>query len=150
MKNKIIDLFCGCGGMSKGFEMAGFEVAMAIDFWDDAIKTYRHNAPGVDAQCMDIHQLDEVTMAKHFNKKDIVGIIGGPPCQGFSTVGKREIDDPRNQLYLEYCRVVRTVSPEFFVIENVVGLLTFAKGAIKNDIIKSKDIIKGQMNFFIQ
>lgn len=136
MKNKIIDLFCGCGGMSKGFEMAGFEVAMAIDFWDDAIKTYRHNAPGVDAQCMDIHQLDEVTMAKHFNKKDIVGIIGGPPCQGFSTVGKREIDDPRNQLYLEYCRVVRTVSPEFFVIENVKGLTTLNNGAVKEDIIE--------------
>lgn len=136
MKNKIIDLFCGCGGMSKGFEMAGFEVAMAIDFWDDAIKTYQHNAPNVDAQCMDIRLLDEATMRKHFKKNEIVGIIGGPPCQGFSTVGRREIDDPRNQLYLEYCRIVRTVSPEFFVIENVKGLTTLNNGAVKEDIIE--------------
>ena len=136
MKKKILDLFCGCGGMSRGFEMAGFEVAMAIDFWNDAIKTYRHNAPEVDAQCMDIHDLDDKMMSAHFNKKEIVGIIGGPPCQGFSTVGRREIDDPRNQLYLEYCRIVKAISPAFFVIENVKGLTTLNNGAVKEDILE--------------
>lgn len=136
MKKKILDLFCGCGGMSRGFEMAGFEVAMAIDFWNDAIKTYRHNAPEVDAQCMDIHDLDDKMMSAHFNKKEIAGIIGGPPCQGFSTVGRREIDDPRNQLYLEYCRIVKAISPAFFVIENVKGLTTLNNGAVKEDILE--------------
>jgi len=135
VKNKIIDLFCGCGGMSRGFEMAGFEVALAIDFWKDAIETYKRNAPGVDARCMDIHQLDEKAMAGCFSKDEIVGIIGGPPCQGFSTVGKREIDDPRNQLYLQYCRIVNTVRPQFFVIENVKGLTTLNGGVVKQDII---------------
>ncbi len=115
--------------------MAGFEVAMAIDFWDDAIKTYRHNSPGVNAQCMDIRDLDDKTISAHLDKKEIVGIIGGPPCQGFSTVGRREIDDPRNQLYLEYYRIVKALSPEFFVIENVKGLTTLNNGAVKEDIL---------------
>lgn len=136
MKNKIIDLFCGCGGMSRGFEMAGFEVALAIDFWKDAIETYKRNSPSVDARCMDIHRLDEKTMAESFNKNDVIGIIGGPPCQGFSTVGKRDVDDPRNQLYLQYCRIVETIRPQFFVIENVKGLMTLNGGAVKQDIIE--------------
>lgn len=136
MKTKIIDLFCGCGGMSKGFEQAGFEVALAVDFWKDAITTYKHNSPSVNAFCMDVHDLDNQMMAKCFRKEDIVGIIGGPPCQGFSTVGKREINDPRNQLYLEYCRIVKEISPEFFVIENVKGLTTLNKGAVLKDIIR--------------
>jgi len=147
MKNKIIDLFCGCGGMSRGFEMAGFEVALAIDFWKDAIETYKRNSPGVDARCMDIHQLDENAMAECFDKEDIVGIIGGPPCQGFSTVGKREIDDPRNQLYLQYCRIVKSVRPQFFVIENVKGLTTLNGGAVKQDIIDRFSSMGYQVSF---
>ena len=115
--------------------MAGFEVALAIDSWADAIRTYKRNAPGVDARCIDIHQLSKEEMSASFNLDEIVGIIGGPPCQGFSTVGKREIDDPRNQLYLQYCRIVETIKPQFFVIENVKGLLTLNGGAVKNDII---------------
>lgn len=135
MKTKIIDLFCGCGGMSRGFEMAGFEVALAIDFWKDAIATYKFNAKEVNAFCMDIHDLDNEKMSMYFDKSEVVGVIGGPPCQGFSTVGKREIDDPRNQLYLEFCRIVQSVQPDFFVIENVKGLTTLNKGLVKEDII---------------
>lgn len=136
MKNKIIDLFCGCGGMSRGFEMAGFEPVVAIDLWTDAIKTYNHNCPTDVGMCMDIHDLTKELIKSKADLSDVVGIIGGPPCQGFSTVGKREIDDPRNQLYLEYCRIVKEVSPEFFVIENVKGLLTLNKGAVRDDIEK--------------
>ncbi len=136
MKNKIIDLFCGCGGMSRGFEDAGFEVGLAIDHWDDAISTYRRNAPKACAICGDIKDLSLDKIKEFLDPKDVVGIIGGPPCQGFSTVGKREIDDPRNQLYLEYCRIVKLISPQFFVIENVKGLTTLNNGAVKKDIIK--------------
>lgn len=133
MKNKIIDLFCGCGGLSKGFEMAGFSTILAIDFWADAIKTFNYNRCDKVGICDDIHNITKEYLSRI--KNEVVGVIGGPPCQGFSTVGKREVNDPRNSLYLEYCRIVEELKPRFFVLENVKGLLTLAGGAFKNDII---------------
>lgn len=130
---KIIDLFCGAGGLSLGFEKAGFEIEFAIDMWDDAIDTYNQNHINKVARCQDIHELTNEYLKSLKGK--ITGVIGGPPCQGYSTVGTRDINDPRNHLYLEYCRVVENVEPEFFVIENVRGLLTLGKGAFKDDII---------------
>lgn len=130
---KIIDLFCGAGGLSLGFEKAGFEIEFAIDMWEDAIKTYNHNHANKVAKCQDIHELTDEFLKSLKGK--IVGVIGGPPCQGYSTVGTRDVNDPRNHLYLEYCRVVEKVDPDFFVIENVRGLLTLGKGAFKDDII---------------
>ncbi|MBQ7797889.1 MAG: DNA cytosine methyltransferase [Clostridia bacterium] len=135
MKNKIIDLFCGCGGLSKGFEKAGFEVVLAIDFWKDAVLTFNHNHKQKVAQCCDIKDITDDMLIALNQEHDIVGVIGGPPCQGFSTVGKREKDDPRNTLYQEYCRVVKTINPEFFVLENVKGLLTLDNGSYKKSII---------------
>lgn len=132
-KNKIIDLFCGAGGLSLGFERAGFEVAFAIDTWTDAVQTYNKNHRDPVAKCYDIHKLENDYLESL--RGQIVGVIGGPPCQGYSTVGTRDINDPRNHLYLEYCRVVERVSPDFFVIENVRGLLTLADGSFKEDII---------------
>lgn len=134
--NKIVDLFCGCGGLSRGFEMAGFEVAAAIDMWSDAIETYNHNAKGHQAFCEDIHNWNDTLLDKLNADGSIVGVIGGPPCQGYSTVGTRDINDPRNHLYREYCRVVEHLNPDFFVIENVKGLTTLAKGAFRDDIIR--------------
>lgn len=136
MKNKIIDLFCGCGGLSLGFEQAGFEVAYAIDMWQAAINTYNHNHKEKVAECRDIHELTNEKLRELKSSGEIVGVIGGPPCQGFSKVGTRDVNDPRNHLYLEYCRVVEEVSPDFFVLENVSGLLTLCKGMFKEDIIK--------------
>ena len=136
MKNKIIDLFCGCGGLSLGFEQAGFEVAYAIDMWQAAINTYNHNHKEKVAECRDIHELTNEKLQELKAGGEIVGVIGGPPCQGFSKVGTRDVNDPRNHLYLEYCRVVEEVSPDFFVLENVSGLLTLCKGMFKEDIIK--------------
>lgn len=135
MKNKIIDLFCGCGGLSRGFEMAGFEVCAAIDMWDDAITTYNKNNKNNVGQCEDIHNWTEDYLKKLSNENEIVGIVGGPPCQGYSTVGTRDVNDPRNHLYKEYCRIVETIKPDFFVIENVKGLTTLSGGAFKDDII---------------
>lgn len=136
MRNKVIDLFCGCGGLSLGFEMAGFDVPYAIDVWSKAIDTYNYNHDGNPAHCLDIHELTNEKLRALNKSKEIVGVIGGPPCQGFSKVGTRDINDPRNHLYLEYCRVVKEMSPDFFVLENVSGLLTLCKGMFRDDIIK--------------
>ena len=134
-KPLIVDLFCGCGGLSLGFEKAGYEIALAIDLWNDAVNTYNHNHKNPVAVCKDIHELDNEMLTKMRLEKNIIGVIGGPPCQGYSTVGTRDVNDPRNHLYLEYCRVVEQLQPKFFVIENVKGLLTLNKGMFKDDIV---------------
>ena len=115
--------------------MAGFEVVAAIDMWEDAVKTFNHNHKGNVALCEDIHNWDNNFLESLAKDDSIVGVIGGPPCQGYSTVGTRDVDDPRNHLYKEYCRIVETVRPDFFVIENVKGLITLSGGAFKDDII---------------
>ena len=132
-KYKLLDLFCGAGGLSLGFERAGFSIVKAIDIDKWAIETYNYNRKEKVAEVKDVSSVD-----KDFIKSigSVDGIIGGPPCQGFSTSGQRLIDDERNKLYREYFRVLEEVNPKFFVIENVTGLLTFAKGAVKNDIIR--------------
>lgn len=135
MSKKIIDLFCGCGGLSKGFEMAGFEPILAIDFWKDAIETYNYNNRNKIGICEDVAKLDDKFLENLNKNNDICGIIGGPPCQGYSTVGKRDINDDRNYLYLQYYRIVEKIKPEFFVLENVKGLLTLNNGKFKEDII---------------
>lgn len=134
MKNKIIDLFCGCGGLSLGFEMAGFESVLAIDLWKDAITTYNHNRKNKVGMCVDIKELSNEYLQSLNASGEIVGVIGGPPCQGYSTVGTRDINDPRNHLYLQYCRVVEQVKPAFFVLENVKGLTTLCNGMFRDDI----------------
>lgn len=134
MKNKIIDLFCGCGGLSLGFEMAGFEPILAIDLWKDAIITYNHNRENKVGMCADIKELSDEFLKSLNEDGEIVGVIGGPPCQGYSTVGTRDINDPRNHLYLQYCRVVEQVKPTFFVLENVKGLTTLCNGMFRDDI----------------
>ena len=132
----LLDLFCGAGGLSLGFERAGFVVKKAIDFDRWAVEKYNHNRKNKVAEVRDILTIDEKYISSIGN---VDGIIGGPPCQGFSTAGQRIIDDERNVLYREYFKILEQVSPKFFVIENVTGLLTFAKGAVKNDIIRRAD-----------
>jgi len=134
-KHKIIDLFSGAGGFSLGFEMAGFETVLAIDYWEDAVRTFNHNRKNKVAIHFDIKKFDNKKIEEFLKDNEITGIIGGPPCQGFSMVGTRRTDDIRNDLYLEYCRFVDKIRPDFFVIENVKGLLTLANGYYKNDII---------------
>lgn len=137
-KYKLLDLFCGAGGLSLGFERAGFSVVKAIDIDKWAVETYNYNRKNKVAEVKDVSSVDE-DFIKSIGPVD--GIIGGPPCQGFSTSGQRLIDDERNKLYREYFRVLDEVNPNFFVIENVTGLLTFAKGAVKNDIIRRADAL---------
>lgn len=133
---KIIDLFCGIGGLSLGFERAGFEVVSAIDMWKDAIITYNHNRKEKVAEIKTVEDFNVNELPDIVKKHRITGIIGGPPCQGFSTVGKRKIDDPRNKMYLEFYKAVKLASPDFFLIENVKGMLTLNKGAFVKDLIE--------------
>ena len=103
MKNNklvAIDLFCGCGGFSYGFQQAGFDMVLGIDMWKDATVTYQHNFPNACVINDDITNIseDDILSRLGMNADDIDVIIGGPPCQGFSVSGKRMIDDPRNKL----------------------------------------------------
>lgn len=133
---EIIDLFSGIGGLSLGFEQAGFHVVSAIDMWPDAIKTYNHNRKEKVGQVITVEEFNESVLPGLLKKHKINGIIGGPPCQGFSTVGQRIIEDPRNKLYLEFYKAVKQAKPDFFLIENVRGMMTLNKGAFVNDILE--------------
>lgn len=146
MKNKVIDLFSGAGGLSLGFEYAGFESVLAIDFWEPAIITYNNNRKNKVGQVKDITKLDE-GFFKQFHLSQLSGVIGGPPCQGFSMAGKRIIDDDRNKLYRDYFRVLNILKPDFFLMENVVGLTNLNGGAIKDDIYKRASEIGYQIFF---
>lgn len=133
---KIVDLFCGAGGFSLGFEREGFDSILAIDKWNDAVLTYNHNREDKCALNIDIHDYTNEMLDELAKKNKVVGIIGGPPCQGFSMVGKRESGDERNSLYLEYVRFVNQLKPAFFILENVKGLLSLEKGVFRDDIIE--------------
>lgn len=119
----IIDLFAGCGGMSLGFELAGFHPTLAIekDAW--AAETYAFNRRGVNVVTGDITQI--LHPKEQFpDLGEVFGIIGGPPCQGFSLSGDRDPKDPRNSLFMDYMRFVKDFNPSFFVLENVLGILS--------------------------
>ena len=139
----VIDLFCGIGGMSEGFEDAGFEIIMGNDINKNMIEAFKLNHPKSLAICEDISKININKILKEMGIKsnEISVIIGGPPCQGFSTVGNRKEDDPRNRLFYEFVRFVREIKPKMFVMENVPGILTMKKGEVKKIIEKKfKDL----------
>ena len=117
----FVDLFCGAGGLSLGLSQAGWEPLLALDHWPDAVKTYRENFRDHECVLSDVESLSGRSLRKLLRDRPD-WIVGGPPCQGFSTVGRRERDDPRNRLVHEFHRVVRLIEPRGFLIENVVGL----------------------------
>jgi DNA (cytosine-5)-methyltransferase 1 len=131
----VIDLFCGCGGLSLGFEKADYHVLVGIDMWKDALITYQSNHKNSQTICADLSTLSpsSVELSIGGNKVDV--IIGGPPCQGFSIAGKRLVDDERNKLYQSFVRMVAHFKPKAFVLENVPNILSMANGAIKDAII---------------
>lgn len=116
MKMRVVDLFCGCGGLSLGFEKAGYDVVASFDFWDDAIAVYKENFshPVFKQDLMDVD--GSVQRIRDF-KPDI--IIGGPPCQDFSSAGKRNEDNGRGDLTVAYAKIVSSIRPSWFVMENV-------------------------------
>ncbi len=135
-KHTVLDLFCGCGGMSLGFEMAGFDVELAIDNWEDALVTYRKNHKRVKTVNGDLSTLKPEDVELKYNINNIDVIIGGPPCQGFSVAGKRIINDDRNKLYKSFVRFVEHFRPKAFVMENVPNILSIGDGVIKDTILK--------------
>lgn len=147
MTYNTIDLFCGAGGFSLGFEMAGFETVLAIDKWDPAIDTFNYNRENKVGKSIDIYEYDNDTLKQFLDEHDVDGIIGGPPCQGFSMVGTRDENDDRNNLYLQYVRFVEVVKPKFFILENVKGLLTLRDGFFKEDIISRFSDLGYNVNF---
>lgn len=141
---KIIDLFCGIGGFSYGFEMTKkFETILGVDFWDIALNTFKLNHQSTKVCQGDIRELKEDFWKSYCRNADV--IIAGPPCQGFSMAGRRDVLDERNNLFKEVLRIVRAVKPKVVVIENVVGLLsmTTADGYEVKDVITSELKIMG-------
>lgn len=136
-KYNVIDLFCGAGGLSYGFQEAGFNVILGIDSDEKALETFRLNHHGSKTICGDITEVSyEKDIKPLVGDKKIDVIIGGPPCQGMSLSGFRKLDDPRNKLYLSYIRLVEEIKPKAFIIENVPGLVSLFKGQIKDSIIE--------------
>ncbi|MHC1700365.1 MAG: DNA cytosine methyltransferase [Humidesulfovibrio sp.] len=134
----IVDLFAGCGGFSHGFKLAGYNSIVAVekDLW--ASETYAYNNPSVHVVTEDITTIDPRDLT--ISIADVDGIIGGPPCQGFSLSGNRDSKDPRNSLFAEFVRFVDYFSPKFFVMENVLGLLSMKTKNREN----VKDIISDE------
>lgn len=127
-KLKVIDCFCGAGGLSLGFEKKDFEVVYAFDFAEDTINTYKnnpqyHHGP---AFVRDIHNVSKSSIEKDLGHDigQIDVVIGGPPCQGFSVQRRGDDNDPRNELVLEYVRLLRELKPKLFIMENVGGILS--------------------------
>lgn len=120
-----IDLFSGAGGMSLGFEQAGFEIVAAIDNDPIHAQTHAWNFPQCVSLCADLSQLSgqEIRSQSQIGTTPVDVLFGGPPCQGFSLIGKRDPDDPRNRLLYDFARLVNELKPRYFVVENVKGLL---------------------------
>lgn len=121
----VISTFAGCGGSSLGYSMAGFRELLAVEWDDNAVVTFRLNFPEVPVYHGDIAKLsvDECFSLAGIKAGELDILDGSPPCQGFSTAGKRNIDDDRNQLFREYVRLLRGLRPKVFVMENVSGMV---------------------------
>ena len=137
-KIKVIDLFCGVGGLSYGFSKdPDFEIIASNELLPNMSKAYQLNHPDVKVYCRDIAEFGLKDLENDLNLKagDIDLLVGGPPCQAYSTVGKRLIDDPRGKLFQEYYRVLKEIQPKVFIFENVKGLLSMQKGKLVEDIV---------------
>jgi len=127
-KPVVVDLFAGCGGFSKGFLDAGFDVRLAVEIDEWACQTFRYNFPNAHVLCSDVRDVEANHIRELIGQKPDI-IIGGPPCQGFSVSvpggpNKRDPKDPRNSLFMEFVRLLKELKPIAFMIENVPGILT--------------------------
>lgn len=133
-KPTFVDFFAGAGGLSCGFVQAGFKVCLANDFEDVCVRTYRFNHPELPAKNVvknDIRKI--VDHIQDFISQDVDVVVGGPPCQGFSSANQqRIIDDPRNELYKYYIKAVSKLLPKFVVMENVKGMLKVADQVVED------------------
>ncbi len=135
---KIIELFSGAGGLSLGFEQAGFQNLFSVEFNPQAAQTYRKNFPNHHLIEGDIKEITNSKIKELQGNNEVDVIIGGPPCQGFSmagNIGRKFIDDDRNRLFKEFVRFVDVIQPKMFVMENVARLATHNKGQTIKEII---------------
>jgi DNA (cytosine-5)-methyltransferase 1 len=125
-QNKILDLFCGAGGLSLGFEKAGFDVVAGIDCNEKYLKTFNanHSAPGYAVDLAKKSPESFFQDVTDIDTSQITGVIGGPPCKGFSLEGNRDTQDERNTLVDRFLLYVEFIQPQFVVMENVVGIKT--------------------------
>jgi len=134
-KKTVIDLFCGCGGLSYGFIEAGYNVVLGIDHWKDAIITFENNHNGSKGLVADLFNETPEQISEKTGVKNVDLIIGGPPCQGFSIAGKRIIDDERNKLYKSFVEFVEFYKPKAFLLENVPNIVSMGQGVVKDSIV---------------
>lgn len=148
----VIDLFAGCGGLSTGFEMAGYKIPLAVEKDEWASETYMKNHPKTKVVTADITQVQDLDTLLPKKGMKIEGIIGGPPCQGFSLSGNRDKKDPRNSLFMEFVRFVKHFQPKFFVMENVTGILSMQTKSgelVKNVILSEYDKAGYNVEIFV-
>lgn len=138
-KYSFIDLFSGAGGLLRGFLNEDFNPSFSLEFWKPAIETHELNYPFVPLWDCDIRSVSNEKLSEYRHKVDVV--VGGPPCQGFSTIGKRIVKDPRNELVFEFIRFVNQIQPKIFLMENVRGLLSTGNGVVKKAIEKEFESI---------
>ncbi len=141
MKSKsftFIDLFSGCGGLSCGLEMAGHRCLLGVDANKEAIASFAANHHDAAVYLGDIKKLSEKKINQLLAGQKVDMVVGGPPCQGFSTVGRGEVGDDRNLLFKEFVRIVKVTQPKVILFENVTGLV--AK--------KNQDILKKIFQYF--
>jgi len=133
-----VSLFSGCGGFCEGIESSGIEVRVAVELDKFACQTYRHNFPKTPLFDRDVHEFlaEGSGHEERYRLQNVDLVFGGPPCQGFSQIGTRRLDDERNELYKQYARVVTTLRPRVFLMENVPNLALMNKGHFKNLILK--------------
>ena len=140
MAYKYIDLFCGAGGLSLGFDGAHFENVFSVEFNPDFAKTYTRNFPKHNLIIDDIRNIDNNKIKELVGDNEVDVIIGGAPCQGFSiagNIGRTFIDDERNRLFKEFVRFVTCVQPKMFVMENVAAMATHLKGKTIKTIVEA-------------
>lgn len=147
-KPTVIDMFSGCGGLSRGFMDAGYEVLIGIDHDEMALKTFKHNHGDAIALHGDLFKTETLTEISDLIRPNNVDvIIGGPPCQGFSLTGTRKEDDARNTLFQSMVEAVRLFQPKAFVLENVPGLATLYGGKAKKEILEQFGNLGYTINF---
>ena len=135
----VISLFSGCGGSSLGYRMAGFRELLAVDFDRNSVETFRQNFPEVPVWMADIKEITAERIMKSCGivEKELDVLDGSPPCQGFSLAGKRKVSDKRNDLFLEFVRILKGIKPKVFVMENVTGLVYGKMRGMFKEIIRT-------------
>lgn len=121
-----VDLFSGAGGLSRGFYDAGYNVVLGVDFDDAALQTFKANHGNAEAMKLDLFDHNNINVIVDFLKEkniELDVLVGGPPCQGFSIAGPRDMNDKRNTLYLAMVKLAATLKPQAVVLENVPGML---------------------------